>query len=1013
MIAVATVASPGLLSVTSTSALPVCTPNSVTVGSLQVVTFTSTVACSWDLPAGVSAIDVVAVGGGGGGGADGGDGGGGGEIREVVDAPVTTPMTLDIQLGDGGTGGIWATNTSATDGTDTAVFWSGALQVIAKGGLGGNNFNGTNAGNGVGGTGGTGGSGRAGGNGGSNANFGPVQGGAGSAGNATTIPGSTMTFGGGGGGGICATSPSYANITARAGGAGGGGNGATHTQNVGDTAGSPGQANTGGGGGGGASCNGATETFSPSNNGVTRLTNGGNGGTGIVIVTFAALPSPTTTLAPTTTVAATTTSTLVTNAASQTTTTLNNVVMPVTTTTAAARVVSASGGAVPSTTTTEPSSTTTSMSPGAAVTTTVVDTNSSPSPAAAEPARIVSPSLNLATFTSSSPRLMQMTTTIRAGTGAGGGSFALSPVGLLPGSTVTVSLFPGGTVLATRTVGADGASSFSAVLPSGLGAGFHSVMMSGTSEADGPISSIIHFETDDSGLVTALLPAYETVGSVPSDATIARAIDAGVAPYDVVREVSSTAVITTTAVVLMGLVGAAGAGMSLSSAGGSRAVAARNGRSTTRRANRRAAPDTPGGTVTESSPSGSHDAADTGGRDSSSEGSFGSTDANLLGATDAEDERWGDRLRPWITAGYSHVDSLLRRAVRHTSTRSVLATRLLQDGMWMRAVAGTGEVAVWAAGLVLGITAAASTGSLAIAPSAAFVATIVVPSLLNGLAGAIAWSAFVAVVALNGNISNIFDIRTMIGMGFLFVALPSIASAIRPLYDDGSRSFIHRVGDYVMMPVFLAYGAAGIYSALNGLSGLSLVQPHDATVLRNVVFVAAIARLAVEDTVRRGFPVRAVAVTIEPDGEPGIASEIAQKLVAASLYTMAIVTFYGWGIRAAVMIALVSFVPVLGLFDAHFPNFTSVHRWFPRGILRTVIMIFVGTWYGRFILSLADNPADTRRIAVFLLLPGVVLGLIDCFAREGGEWEDRPAKHVAGFALWLVSLAVLLGIVSV
>jgi hypothetical protein len=56
---------------------------------------------------------------------------------------------------------------------------------------------------------------------------------------------------------------------------------------------------------------------------------------------------------------------------------------------------------------------------------------------------------------------------------------------------------------------------------------------------------------------------------------------------------------------------------------------------------------------------------------------------------------------------------------------------------------------------------------------------------------------------------------------------------------------------------------------------------------------------------------------------------------------------------------------------------------------------------------------DTRRIAVFLLLPGILLGVVDCLAREGGEWEDRPAKHVAGFALWLVSLSVLVGVISV
>ena len=942
-------------------------------------------------------------------------------MRFWADAGIPSSVTLDIQVGSGGTPGIWSTGTSATDGADTTISWSGNAQVTAKGGRGGDNFNMTNSGNGIGGTGGAGGAGFPGGNGGPNANFGPVQGGAGDAGNQTSISGSAVYFGGGGGGGICAPSPSYPNITARAGGNGGGGNGAVHTQNVGDTAGSPGQVNTGGGGGGGASCNGANETFNPSNNGVTRLTNGGNGGSGIVVVAYTLPPPTTTTIAATTTVVASTVPATTTTlgsaaAAPQTSNLVPAPVAQTTSTTSPTRAPGASGGpaagnnegqvaaAAQSTTstTTEPRG----LTPAGGLTTTTT------SPSGLQQASVIPPTMDLVAFSASSPRLMRMSTDLQPGATTDGARFTLSPRGLLADSTVTVLLQPGDIVLGTQQINSTGAGEFAVVLPDGITAGLHSVVMTGTSDSSGPISSIIHIETDDSGLVTSILPAYETVGDVPSQSAIRRAIEAGATPYDVVREVPTTAVITTTAVVLMGLIGAAGAGLPHSAPSPQSSGTVRS-RRPSRGNEPRAIRDASGDDTMSGPPTERQDTIDQVGRDQQSEGTFASTDANVLGTSASSDEQWGDRLRTWVTFGYAHMDSLLRRAVRHTSTRSVLVTRLLQDGTWMRAVAGSGEIVVWAASLALGASAAVSTGFLAVAPSVKFVAVIAALSLVNGLAGALAWISFVSAVALDGNITNIFDVRTLIGLSFVFFALPTIASAIRPLRDDGSRPQIHRVGDYVMMPVFLAYGAAGIYSALNGLSGLSLVTPEDATLLRNVVFVAAVVRLAIEDIVRHGFPARMTAVSMEITAEPGLAAQITKWLTATCLYAMAMMTFYGWGVRTAVMLALVSFVPVLKMFSSAFPNLVAVHRWFPRGILRTVIMIFVGTWYGRFVLSLADDPVDTRRIAVFLLLPGILLGVVDCLAREGGEWEDRPAKHVAGFALWLVSLSVLVGVISV
>lgn len=673
----------------------------------------------------------------------------------------------------------------------------------------------------------------------------------------------------------------------------------------------------------------------------------------------------------------------------------------------------ASAAVATSTTSTTVATSTTTSDPAVVPTTAPLQTAPPGTTAGQEPAQLVPTGLDILTLGSPPARLMAMSTSMQPGQAVAGSSVSMSPRGLAPGSTVTVTLLPGPVVLSTQTADGTGGADFAVNLPAGLTAGTYSIVMSGQTASNGELHSIIHFETNSAGIAVNVLPAYETVGPPPSSSAVARALQAGVAPYDVVREVPTTAALSMSAVILMGLVGVTG----MATAGGS-------GQTTTRRkAGAQQQRDTASGPEERDSTAGRRDDApterpgnaseDAGGRDSDAEGSFGSSDANLFDASSADDERWGDRLRPWVSFGYDKFDRWLRSVVATMSTRSVLATRLVQDGTWMRAATGSAEIIFLVAGLVTGMLGAFSVDAMALSPSLAFVAVVAVLSLLNGLSGALAWLGFTVVVVTHGNLSTLFDVRTTIGLALVFFALPSIASAIRPLYDDGSRPVLHRVGDYVMMPVFLAYGSASIYTALNGLSGLALVSSQDATTLRNIVFVAAVARLAAEDLVRRGFPVRVAAVSIEATGSPGLGAQITKRAFAAALYTMAIVTFYGWGARTVLMVVLMSTVPVIGMFSDGFPNLARVHRWFPRGILRTVIMIFVGTWYGRFIMTLADNPSDTRRIAAFLLLPGIVLGLVDCFAREGGEWPERTAKHVGGFALWLFSLAVLVGAVSI
>lgn len=169
---------------------------------------------------------IVAIGGGGGAGGEGGG------------------WTYKGQNGGSGGGGEGSTTSNVFGGGNSST---GGTGTANQGFAGGNSIGGTG-----GGSGGGGGAGEAG-----NTNGG-AQGGDGVA---TSISGSSVTYGGGGGGALYGTTS--------AGGAGGGGTGADYHV----TGATNGTANTGGGGGGGS--NSAAHNKS------------GAGGSGIVIVRYA------------------------------------------------------------------------------------------------------------------------------------------------------------------------------------------------------------------------------------------------------------------------------------------------------------------------------------------------------------------------------------------------------------------------------------------------------------------------------------------------------------------------------------------------------------------------------------------------------------------------------------------------------------------------------------------------------------------------------------------------------
>lgn len=187
-----------------------CSVSSQVSGNYTTTYFSNGPACTWEIPYGVTAIDLLVVAGGGGGGGlgnhvsqnFGGGGGGAGEMIEQANngaaISVTAGETVTVTVGTRGDGGIQGADGTAGGDSVVAFSTTTSANVTAHGG-GYGAAGGTTTGN-NGGSGGSGGGGGAGGTGngagGSSTATAPGHGYAGDAGEVGAAP----VWGGGGGG---------------------------------------------------------------------------------------------------------------------------------------------------------------------------------------------------------------------------------------------------------------------------------------------------------------------------------------------------------------------------------------------------------------------------------------------------------------------------------------------------------------------------------------------------------------------------------------------------------------------------------------------------------------------------------------------------------------------------------------------------------------------------------------------------------------------------------------------
>lgn len=337
------------------------------------------------------------------------------------------------------------------------------------------------------------------------------------------------------------------------------------------------------------------------------------------------------------------------------------------------------------------------------------------------------------------------------------------------------------------------------------------------------------------------------------------------------------------------------------------------------------------------------------------------------------------------------------------------------DGTYLRAILGSASLLALLGGVALGVMALRNTGGEALPPIASLTIAIAVLGVLDAAAGLVAVLIFTIGVLALGGVDSYAHLRLMLGLSALWFVVPVLAGAARPLRRPPARNLEQswdRAADFVIASLIGAWAVQKIVLALPGLAGVRLPIAEHADAAAFCVLGALVIRLSFETIASYLYPMRLDVAEAAEIPAPGTLLRLGATAVRMAIFVFFAYIVVGTNWQLWVGAALFLAPQILAIFEERFPNSPALFRALPSGLLRLVLMLFVGTAVGALLLRTMNQSSDTFVADSFVLLslPGFLLSLVSFFGREGDESPIGWGKRIAGIAILVVGILMVLGL---
>ena len=368
----------------------------------------------------------------------------------------------------------------------------------------------------------------------------------------------------------------------------------------------------------------------------------------------------------------------------------------------------------------------------------------------------------------------------------------------------------------------------------------------------------------------------------------------------------------------------------------------------------------------------------------------------------------------YVPPAISRVDEMSRRWPTRMTRVSPMLSRVIDDGVYLRAMTGSFWMLLPPIGVVLGLLAAVETGFEVLVPPLLVVLLLLALGCLDAFSGFLAAATFGIACLVGGGITTGDDVRGLLGLWVLAFAAPLASSAARPFRrrKTGHLDRWNRLVDFAQVTLFGAWAAGTVFGALPALVGVKPEFADRVGAVQLTALVVLAARFGLESLSTRVTPRRLA--EIERDGAVAAsdAQQLASAVVRAAVFAFVASVFVGNGWVLWVGTAIYLAPKLVSAVNEKLPNIVTIHRWLPRNVLKVVVMLFVARWWTTIITSPSMEPLTViERGFVFAGVPGLILTALGWFGRSGATWRSTPVSRIGGTVLLVFGVLVVLGIV--
>lgn len=391
------------------------------------------------------------------------------------------------------------------------------------------------------------------------------------------------------------------------------------------------------------------------------------------------------------------------------------------------------------------------------------------------------------------------------------------------------------------------------------------------------------------------------------------------------------------------------------------------------------------------------------------ESSGGEVSSVATGFADRTRDDRTDRIRPPHS---KVVDATLVRSAALCNRYSPLAARIIDDASYLRAITGIGGLLLPVAGMVLGVVCALAINQTIAVPSAILLISIALIGVFDSLAGAIFVATFGLTTVIGGGLDSLAAVRGFLGFAVFAFGIPLVAAATRPFRrtsrDD--RGAWTLAVDVVLLSIFGAWAAGTMYSMIPALIGQGSQPTAHVDSVHIVVLVALLVRWALENIALSLAPQRLRLVELKEHEDPSLLQRMFATSVRTVIFVIVAGSFIGnnWALWVGTLLYIAP--KIVGEFSSNWPNVPMLHRFVPRNLPRVVLVLLFALWWGAFINSqFADSPDMLLYAFVLMGVPSHILGVIDWFGREGGEWPSTFLSRLLGVVTLVLGFLLVRG----